>query len=254
MPQPFPTLLKQPTPLIGAIVTTRDPAIAEVLSHSGLDWLFIDTEHAPLDIGNVHDLIRAAAGRCACIVRLASKDDEVRVKHALDSGADGIIVPSIGTAEDAQQIVRWAKYPPQGERSVGISRAHKYGPGFADYIAQANTATSVILLIETAAGAANIDSILAVPGVDAIFIGPYDLSASLGHIGEVTHPEVVAAIGRIKSAAAKRNMPVGIFCATADAALAQLKDGVKFVAVGIDTGLILQATKENLEKLKSGKK
>ena len=119
--------------LIGTIITLPSPEIAEILSFAGFDWLFIDTEHTTLGVQDVQRILQSIQGRCPCIVRIFS-GDELWIKKILDIGVDGIIVPLVNSADEAQKIIRFCKYPPDGSRSVGISRAHEYGMKFNEYI------------------------------------------------------------------------------------------------------------------------
>ena len=150
-------------PLIGTIITLADPQAVEVISSCGFDWLFVDGEHAPLGAMEIQGILQAVHDRCPCAVRIPA-NQEVYIKKTLDSGANGIIVPRVNDAEMAQQAVGYAKYPPMGERSVGISRAHGFGMHFAEYIKTANERTADIVQIEHKEGVENIDAILDVKG------------------------------------------------------------------------------------------
>src|SRR5262249_4692291 len=149
-------------------------------------------------------------------------------------GVDGIIVPQVETAEEAARAVAAAKYPPQGVRSAGLSRAHGYGMNFSAYIEQANQSVSVLLQIEHFEGVRNIEPILNVSGVDGIIIGPYDLSGSYGKLGQIQDAEVQQAIDTVFSACKKQGIPVGIFALQPEVGRACLKKGFDLLAVGID--------------------
>jgi len=235
--------------LIGTIVTLDAPPVTELLATAGFDWLFIDGEHAPLDFARIQVLLQAAGNRCPCIVRVPGID-EVFVKKALDTGADGVIVPQVRSAAQAKEIVRWCRYPPQGGRSVGVGRAHGYGPRFNDYVARANDEISVILQIEHADAVTAIEKIAAVEGVDALFVGPYDLSGSLGAPGAVTDSRVVKAIERVLDVCRQTNMPAGIFGIDGDAAKPWIAQGFTLIAVGIDTLLLAAAAGDTLAALR----
>ncbi len=182
-----------------------------------MDWLWIDLEHGNLDFRDAQTLVQSIGNRCAALVRVPSQD-EVWLKKVLDIGIDGVIVPQVKTAEEAQRIVNLCLYPPEGIRGVGIARAQGYGITFQEYVQQANERTAIVLQIEHIDAVKNIDEILAVKGVDAILIGPYDLSGSLDKLGEVQHPEVVDTIQSILAACTQHNIPAGIFCATPEQA------------------------------------
>ena len=246
MPASLKDALRQPKPLIGTLLTTASPEVAEVLALAGFDWLFIDLEHGSLSILDAHRAIQAVAGRCFTIVRVPDSTAE-NIKRVLDTGCDGIIAPHVNSAGEARSIISLSKYPPDGERSAGLGRAHAYGLNFADYIASANAQTVIVVQIEHKDGVANVGEILQVPGVDAIFIGPYDLSGSIGILGQVSDARVVDAIEKVRAACAASNMPFGIFCATAERASASIKTGAKLVAIGTDLMHMANSAKGVLE-------
>lgn len=234
--------------LIGTIITLPSPEIAEIYSKSGFDWLFIDLEHSVLSLKDAQIILQAASPRTPCLVRVPNMD-EVWIKKALDIGAAGIIVPQIKTAEEAQKVVRLCKYPSDGLRSVGIARAHGYGENFQEYVAAANADTLVIIQIEHSQAVKNIDEILKVAGIDGLFIGPYDLSASMGKIGLTDDLAVQEAIVQVKRRAEQMKMPLGIFSATIEAAIPYIQAGYQLLAVGIDTMLINQTAKNIIGRL-----
>ena len=169
------------------MVTLASGASAEVLASLGFDWLFIDAEHGPLETRELTEILQAVGDKTACIVRVPEAA-EVPIKKALDLGAHGIIVPQVNTAEQAANVVRWARYAPEGARGVGLARAHGYGLKFREYLSAANREIAVIVQAEHARAVENIDAIVRVPGVDAVLLGPYDLSASLGKMGADRRP------------------------------------------------------------------
>jgi 2-dehydro-3-deoxyglucarate aldolase/4-hydroxy-2-oxoheptanedioate aldolase len=233
MPTSLKDALRESKPLIGTLVTTASPEVAEVLALASFDWLFIDLEHGSLSIHDAQRAIQAVADRSFTVVRVADGTAE-NVKRVLDTGCDGIIAPHINSAEEARKIVALAKYPPLGERSAGLGRAQGYGLTFADYIASANARTVVVVQIEHKDGVANVDEILQVPGIDAIFIGPYDLSGSMGILGHVSDARVLEAIEKVRAACTASKMPFGIYCATAEQASAAIQTGARLVAIGTD--------------------
>jgi 2-dehydro-3-deoxyglucarate aldolase/4-hydroxy-2-oxoheptanedioate aldolase len=235
--------------LIGMLITLDNQVIVEALSNTGLDWLFIDMEHAPLSIGDVQRLIQSTSKSCSTLIRIQD-NNPVYIKQALDIGCDGIIVPQINDAENALRVVEACKYPPIGTRSVGISRAHKYGSNFKNYIENANENIAIIIQIEHIKAVENIDSILNVNGIDGIFIGPYDLSGSMGLTGQIQHQEVQNAIRIVKTAAAARSIPIGIFTGDIESARSQLTDKIQFVAVGIDIMHLVGVTGNIVRSLK----
>jgi 2-keto-3-deoxy-L-rhamnonate aldolase RhmA len=234
--------------LAGTILTLPSPELAEICAQAGFDWLWLDMEHGSLGLDDVQHLVQAVAGRTPCIVRLPL-NEEVWFKKVLDIGVSGLLVPQVSTVEQAERAVRFSKYPPQGTRSVGVSRAAAYGPGFQAYIEQANPGTSLIVQIETIQAVENVAEILAVPGLDAVLIGPFDLSASMGKIGQVHDPDVVAAIQRVRQACAARQFPLGIFSSTVAEGLSALQNGFSFTAVSNDVMLFSDTVRQLARQL-----
>ena len=235
--------------LIGTLVSLPSPSVTEILCDAGFDWLFIDGEHSPLTIGDIQNMLQAAGDRCSCVVRIPA-NDEVFIKQVLDVGAAGIIAPHVNTAEIAEQVVRFAKYPPSGERSVGVARASAYGFQFADYVKNANDQLAVVVQIEHIEAARNIESILEVDGVDAVFIGPYDLSASMGKPGKIQDPEVQNYMNQVREACRQHKKPIGIFAISIEDARLYLDQGYALVAVGVDTMMFGQAARDIVKKMK----
>ena len=181
--------------LVGTLISLASPEVTEIMAGAGFDWLFLDAEHSALGTLDLQRLLQGA-GATPSVVRVEASA-EVPIKQALDIGAAGIIAPMVNSAEQAEQVVRWAKYAPLGTRGVGIGRAHGYGLKFQEYVQQANENVAVIVQTEHIDAVNNIEAITQVAGVDAVLVGPYDLSASLGRLGDVRHPEVVAAIEQV---------------------------------------------------------
>ncbi|MDM8549899.1 aldolase/citrate lyase family protein [Desulfobacterales bacterium HSG2] len=235
--------------LIGTIITLPSPEIAEIFCLAGFDWLFVDLEHSALSIKDAQVILQAAS-KIPCVIRVAS-GEEVWIKKALDIGASGIIVPQIRTTEEAEMSVRLCKYPPEGIRSVGISRAQQYGQNFQEYVASANDETAVIIQIEHIDAVNDIENILGISGIDGLFVGPYDLSASMGKTGHITDTEVQNAILHVKNCAERAKIPLGIFGATAEAVNPYIRSGYTLIAVCMDTMLIGNAAKNITDLLKS---
>ncbi len=234
--------------LIGTMLTIPAPEVAEMISKCGFDWLFMDGEHGPLSTLDWQRMIQAVAGRCASVIRIASTA-EIEVKKALDIGADGIIVPQVNTAEQARRIVEWCKYPPDGVRGVGLARAHGYGIDFADYVEHANESIAVIVQAEHIDAIHNIESIVAIEGIDAVFIGPYDLSASMGKLGQVDHHDVVDAIATVTDACQKAGVPLGYFGVSSASVQPYIDKGYKLICAGVDAGLLIGGARALLEEL-----
>ncbi|QDU08921.1 HpcH/HpaI aldolase family protein [Gimesia aquarii] len=245
----FRSKLKQGELLISPMVTLSCPETAEILSEAGYDWLFFDAEHSTYAASDLQTIIGRVAHTLPCLVRLAAPD-EVLIKKALDLGAAGIIAPQVNTPELAEKIVSYAKYSPQGTRGVGLGRAHGYGFAFDDYLSSANDNTTVVVQAEHIDAVNNIEQIVNVSGVDAVLIGPYDLSASLKKIGEIDHPDVVNAIQHVTEVCQKQNMPLGIFGVTVDAIKPYIEKGFTLITVGVDTVMLGQAARKMLGQLK----
>ena len=236
--------------LVGTLLSLPSPELAEIASSAGFDWLFLDMEHGALGAGDVLRLVQAARGPCACLVRIP-ENREMWVKKALDTGAEGIIVPHVNAAAEAALAVRWSKYPPEGERSVGFTRANLYGARFQENVETANRETVVVAQVEHIDGVRGIDAILAVPGIDAVFVGPYDLSASMGKPGRIEDPDVREAIRSVASACAAKKVPVGIFAAGLSASARALEEGYTLVCSGIDVGLYSESAAAIVRGLRS---
>jgi 2-keto-3-deoxy-L-rhamnonate aldolase RhmA len=236
--------------LYGTLLNLPSAAVAEVLAGAGFDWLFVDGEHGAIGASALLSILQAVDRDLACVVRVPSLE-AASIKRALDIGAAGIIVPQVETAEEAGRAVRFARYAPEGERGMGLARAHGYGFAFSDYIARANDEIVVVIQVEHARGVENIDAIAAVAGLDAVFVGPYDLSASLGHPGDVSHPTVVAAIDRVTQACRAAGMPLGIFGTDADAVAPYQKRGYTLICAGVDCLLLGAGARRLREKLKA---
>ncbi len=235
--------------LVGTMVTQGSADIAELLASAGFDWLFVDAEHSPMTAGDIQRVLQGAGQAMPCLVRVAASE-ETSIKRALDVGAAGIIVPMVNSAEQAAQVVRWAKYPPQGSRGVGVGRAHGYGLKFKEYLDKANEETAVVIQAEHIAAVENIEKIVQVQGIDAVFIGPYDLSASLGKLGELDHPQILAAIDHVTQVCRQANIPLGCFGLAAEAVRPYMERGYKLIAVGIDTMILGFAAKELLSQIR----
>jgi 2-dehydro-3-deoxyglucarate aldolase len=233
---------------LGTMLTLPSPEVAEMLSKCGFDWFFMDGEHSALSTLDWQRMIQAVGGRCANIIRV-HENSESAIKKLLDIGADGIIAPKINTAEEAVAIVSWCKYPPSGERGVGLARAQGYGLDFADYMETANDQIAVILQAEHIDAVNNIDNIVEVPGIDCIFIGPYDLSASMGKMGQVDNPDVVAAIAKVKEACDRKNIAVGYFGVNVASVQPYIEAGYSLICAGVDAGLLTQSALELRDSL-----
>lgn len=221
--------------LIGTFSGIPHPVAVEVAAATGIDFLCIDWEHAQIGRDRIEDLIRAAdVHSVPAIVRVPGHAPEA-IAAALDAGAAGVLVPRVSTAAQAKAAVMATRYPPIGERGVGPGRAAGYGYRIPDYLAAANTSLVLAIQVETAEGLANIEEIVAVPGVDVIFIGPGDLSVSIDAMGPAGQERLNAAIGTITEAALQAGRTVGIFRPSADDVGAWSDRGIRFFLLASDT-------------------
>jgi 2-dehydro-3-deoxyglucarate aldolase len=234
---PLKVKLRRGIPTVGTWLTLAHPALAEMAARAGFDWVAVDLEHSSITLRECEDLLRVLdlAGATP-LVRLTSNDPD-QIKRVMDSGARGVIVPSVSTRADAEAAVASVYYPPRGRRGTGLARAHAYGADFGGYRRRLEREGVVVAMIETARGVANAAEILAAPGVDAVFLGPYDLSASLGVPGRTSHPKVEAAIDKVRAAARRARKPVGIHVVEPDPAAlkARLRRGFGFIAYSLET-------------------
>lgn len=229
----FRARLQSGDPLIGTMVTLPTAASAEVLADAGFDWLFIDAEHGPLDAGDILGIIQAVGHRVACVVRVP-ECSEAWIKRVLDFGADGVIVPQTNTPEIVSEVVRYARYAPDGSRGVGLARAHGYGFRFDEYVSSANDQVAVIIQAEHQLAVDNIEAIVEQTGIDAVLLGPYDMSASYGKMGQISDPQIAEAISRVIRVCREARIPVGSFGVSADAIRAYAEQGCSLLCAGVD--------------------
>ncbi|MCP4157409.1 MAG: 2,4-dihydroxyhept-2-ene-1,7-dioic acid aldolase [bacterium] len=247
MAQNFKERLRGEKHLIGTLQALPCTEITEILVAGGFDWLWVDMEHSAIDVPVMQRILQTAQPQCPCIVR-APSHDEVGIKKILDAGADGIILPQVNSAKAAEKIVRSCKYPPEGSRSVGLARAHSYGTRFQEHVDEANNTVAVVMQIEHIDAVRNIDEIVAVSGVDAVIIGPYDLSGSMGKTGMVNAPEVQEQIEKVRKTCLNAAMPMGIFTADPEQVTALKEKGYKLITMGIDSLFLGQALKTAMAK------
>jgi 2-dehydro-3-deoxyglucarate aldolase len=241
--------LKNNERLLGTMVTLPSAAVAELLVGVGFDWLFLDAEHGPLQISELADLLRAVAGRIPCAVR-TPENSEAAIKQILDLGADAIIVPQVNSPAEAADVVKFAKYPPEGSRGVGLARAHGYGLSFQEYVERANEDVAVIVQAEHIDAVNQIEEIVEVPGIDGVIIGPYDLSASLNKMGQVTDPAVTGAIDRVTEACQNKGLALGIFGVSPAAVAPYMEQGYSMIIAGVDMTLLLNSAQSTLSTLR----
>jgi 4-hydroxy-2-oxoheptanedioate aldolase len=229
--------------LAGMWVSSGSPVVAEICAGSGLDWLLIDMEHAPNGLESVLAQLQAvAAYDVVPLVRMPGYLP-VMIKQVLDLGAQNILMPMIDTAEQAEAAVRAVRYPPRGIRGVGsaLARSARWNR-VDDYLLDADEHVALFVQIESATGVENAAAIAAVDGVDGVFVGPSDLAASMGLIGQQSHPDVVAAVRRTFAAVTAAGKPVGVNAFDPAVADAYLADGASFVLVGADVAMLARGS------------
>jgi 2-keto-3-deoxy-L-rhamnonate aldolase RhmA len=239
--------LRDRTPRVGSLLTIDSAATVEVARLAGFDWLWIDGEHGQFNEVSAALACALCAGGPPTFVRLPDFSPTA-IKRYLETGCDAIILPAVSTIEDVQAIARAALYPPRGQRSVGIARAQGYGATFQEYLRAKSY--SIVAQIETLAGIQNARAVVAHDAVDAVIIGPYDLSGSFGIPGQIEAPEVVAAIAEVRKLSREAGKPCGIFAATAAKAREYAAEGFDLIAVGIDSSILLNAYKQLRDSLR----
>jgi 2-dehydro-3-deoxyglucarate aldolase len=245
----FKTRLTRGDALIGAFICLPSPESAEIFAEVGYDWLIIDTEHGPYDELTAQRMLQAVGPRCPCVVRVPSNED-VWIKKALDIGAAGVLVPLVNTPEIALRVQQACRYAPEGTRGMGGARAHRYGIGFQEYVARANREVAAIIQAEHVEAVKNIEAIAAVPGIDAIFVGPYDLSASMGKPGQVKDPEVQAAIRKIRDVTLRAGIRLGIYCSDPESAKDCVQQGYTLIGMSTDLNYLSQSAGAALAAVK----
>ena len=250
--------IRSGAPSIGTWMSMAHPSIAEILAMAGYDWVVIETEHTAIDVSEVLRLIIAIEQRGSVpLVRLAW-NDPIQAKAVLDSGAAGVLVPMVNNKADAELAVQMTKYPPLGSRGVGLARAQGYGEHFDVYVQNANADSLLLVQIEHREAVNNIEDILSVAGIDGIFIGPYDLSLSLGIPGNLTHPILLEAKHKVLSATLAHGLIAGVHFVQPSTAAADCEkailDGYRFIALVTDILFLGDSARALHNKVHSTKK
>lgn len=234
---------------VGSWLAVSNETTTEIMTQSGFEWLVIDMEHAPIGVGEASRLIRIIdlAGLPA-LCRIPA-NDPVLIKNVLDAGATGIIVPMVESRKEAERAVDATYYPPGGKRGVGLARAQAYGSGFEHYRKQIDESLIVIAMIESDTGIENVEAIATTSGIDGLFIGPYDMSASLGLIGQIDHPEIKAALRKVIDTAHKVGIGCGLHVVHPNQHVIKeaFNDGYTFLALGVDMIFLSKAARESVK-------
>ncbi len=238
--------------LVGTWLTLLDPAIAELLAGSGYDLLVADGEHGPIATSDLVQMVIATRAAGVPVLYRVAANEPVRIMHALDSGASGVVIPQVRTVADVERAVAWCRYPPAGLRGIGPRRVSNFGRETGAYLATANDAVICCIQIETREALEALDDLLEVPGVDTLLVGPNDLAASLGHTGEITHPEVEDAIAHIGERAKAHGIPAGAWTQSTMIARRRREQGYRWVTVSADYGFMVQAADAAVQEIRTG--
>jgi 4-hydroxy-2-oxoheptanedioate aldolase len=245
--------LKQGENVLGCWSFLGSPHATELLGLAGFDYILIDQEHGLGDPSSISLQMQALSATEASGIVRVPWNDPIYLKRVLDAGVDGVMIPSIDTAAEATAAVAACRYPPRGRRGTAASsvRASNYGMA-ADYVATAADNLTIVLQIETVEGVRNIDEILAVEGIDVLFIGPYDLSGSAGHLGELKHPEVAGLIEHVEKRTRAKGIPLGTVphqgCTWAD----MFDRGYQFVNAGSDIARLRDGALADIKRFREG--
>ena len=238
--------------VFGPFLKLTDPAVVEIMGFAGFDFVIIDAEHGPISLQSAQNMLRAAESAGITPVVRVTDNEETLILRALDIGAQGVEIPQINTKSDALKAVTAVKYSPQGKRGLcRYVRAADYSSmDRYEYFKAANQETMIIAHIEGVEGINNLEEILSVPGIDVIFIGPYDLSQSLGIPGQVNHQLVIQKMEEVIKMCQKENKAVGTFADDVKTAKKWVSLGVQYLAFSVDAGILYETSRQIVEKLK----
>ena len=234
--------------LVGTRISLDSLSSAEALSNLSFDWFFVDMEHTEIPEHRLGSILLALSDK-PCLVRV-SKNEDIFIKKAMDAGASGVIIPKVSNKEDAERAVRSFKMPPLGIRGIGLTRSNNFGDGLDSYLENIDKSSLLVAQIEDFEGVENIDSILDVKGIDALFIGPYDLSISLGVANKFDSDKIKVSFDKIVKACKAKCRPLGIFESNENR-MAKLKNsGFTFFCMSSDISFLTNEAKNNLFNLK----
>ncbi len=236
---------------IGTWVMSASPIVAEAVGLAGFDWGVLDMEHTPLDLMTLVHLLQAVGNTKMIPVVRVPWNDTVTVKRVLDAGAQTLLFPFVQNAAEAQHAVASTRYAPEGVRGMaGMSRASRFGT-VPDFLKVANSTIGVVVQLETPQAIARLEEIAAVPGVDALFVGPGDLSGAMGHVGNLTHPDVMALMTDAARRARAVGKPIGTVGGTPEVVTRYRASGYDFVAVASDLGLLMRGAQAAVQALRN---
>lgn len=238
---------------IGSWITLNHPSIAEIMADAGFDWLCVDMEHSVIDYFDAQQLIATIQSKgIKAFVRVGENNTRI-IKRVLDAGADGIIVPMVNSKEDALKAIDAVKYPPRGKRGVGLARAQKYGFGFEEYKDNYADDIKLIVQIEHIDAVNNLEEILSLEEIDGTFIGPYDLSGSMGKPGKYDDDDVKDVLMRYEEIAKKYNKLIGFHVVQPEYQLVldKIEKGYNFIAFSLDTFFLGHIARNQMNKIKT---
>lgn len=241
--------------VVGSWINTASPITAELMASTGFDFLTVDLEHCAIELSEVQSLFQAMkAGNPSCspLARLQGHS-YAETKRIMDAGAGGVIAPLINSPEQAEEIIQAVKYPPRGSRGVGFCRANGYGAKLKQSVETSNQESFVCIQIEHADALSRIDDILSVPDIDAVMIGPYDLSASLGITAQFDHPDMIKSTALILDSCRRHGIVPGIHVVEpdVDAAFRKYQEGYRFIAYSLDITMLLHHFTNDLRMIRN---
>ncbi len=236
--------LQEGAPAIGTWMQISSPDVAEILGDAGYDWVAVDLEHGGFARSVLKDIFRALELKNTVPLARVAQCSQQNIKEALDAGAHGIILPMIENRAQLEKGISWAYYPPEGTRGVGYSRANLFGKNFDEYIEKFTSKVFIVAQIEHINAVKNLDEILSVNNLDAIMVGPYDLSGSMGITAQFEHPDFIRILDEISQKSRKHKIPMGLHIVQPDKMLLQdkIKQGYQFIAYGIDAVFLYNAS------------
>lgn len=236
--------------VLGTWVTISSPDVVDALSELPFDWLVFDLEHAPLEVSDLEVLLMPLKGSGVAPLARVPWNDQVWIKRVLDVGVEGIVAPWVNSRGDAEALVRYSSYPPRGVRGVGPRRASRYWLRVKEYIEGFEASRVIVAQIETREAVERVDEILSVDGIDVAFVGPSDLSFSLGVPLELGHERVRSAIRRVLEACERHDVAPGIFASSPEEAASRVREGFRFISISADVRALIDYYREALERVR----
>jgi 2-keto-3-deoxy-L-rhamnonate aldolase RhmA len=236
----------------GLTLTIGSPQIAELIGYLGFDWVWIEAEHTTMGLESLLSQVQALAGSGTKAIIRVDNNDQTVIKRVLDMGCDGIIIPSVNTRADAEKAIRSIKYPPLGERGIGLARAQGYGVSLGEYIKTANDKVLTFFMIEHITAVQNIDEILQTDGLDGVIVGSLDLAGSMNLQNDLANPLIEAEVQKVLQASKAAGIACGAFVGDPNQAIARIQDGFQLVTLGADVILLASSATNVLNAVKNG--